>query len=133
MHERLLAVDVFVVLQRREHHRRVVKVGHVNDHRVELIRALRKCLAVVRHRPRAGMLLRDLVQLAPVHIAEARELDHRVPLQSVALHLRNAADADVENAQLAVLVDLRAGVPRERGEAGGEHGSIFQESAAGDR
>lgn len=133
MNQRLLAVDVFVMLQRREHHRRVVKVGHVDDHRVELVRALRKRLTVIRHRPRVRMLLCDLVQLAPVHIAETGELHHRVALQPLALHRSDAADANLENAQLAVLIDLRTSRPRKGGETDGDDGASLQEIPPGDR
>ena len=41
-------------------------------------------------------------------------------LESAALQSADAADADLEDAQLAVRVDLRARQRRERGKAGGD-------------
>ena len=113
MHERLLAVDVFVVLQRREHHRRVVKVGRIDDHGVELIRRGWRRLRGNRLSVHAlGNSFAILSSSPPVHVAEAGQLDHRVILQPLALHRADAADADLEDAQLAVLVGLRARRPR---------------------
>ena len=132
MHERLLAEEMFLVLERGDHHRRVVEVGRVHNDGVEITDLVGEALAVILHRPRLGELLLHLVQLAGIHVAEAGPLDLRVVLEAVALQPTDAADTNLINAQLAVRVCLRARGGRERGEAGGEHRAGAEERAAGD-
>jgi hypothetical protein len=133
MHEGFLAVDMFVMLQRGQHHRGVMKVGSVDDDGIELIGAFGESLAVIRDRPGARIFLHDLVQFPALDVAEAGKLHHGMVLQAPALHAADAADTDLKDAQLAVLVDLRAGERRERGEAHGECGAGFKETPPGDR
>ena len=52
--------------------------------------------------------------------------------QAAALEFANAADADLEDAQLAVLVDLRSGGQRERRHASGENRAVPEKSPACD-
>lgn len=123
LHEGLLAVEVFVMLQRGEHHRGVVSSRGIDDDGVELVGALGEGFAVIAQRPGAGVFLGDLVELALLHVAEAGPLDHGVILQALALQGADAADADLEDAQFAVFIGLRTGRRREGGEAGGEDGA----------
>jgi hypothetical protein len=132
MHERFLAVEVFLVLECGEHHRRVVEVGRVHDDGVEVGDLFRETLAVILHGPGVRELLLHLVQLAGIHVAEAGPFDLWVVLEAVALEAADAADADLVDAELAVGVRLRAGSGRERGDGGGEHRAGAQERAAGD-
>ena len=132
MHERLLGVDVFVVLQRMHHGRGVVEVGHVHDHGVEIGDLVGEGFAIIAHRPGVGMFLLDLVDLAAVHVAEAGPFDHRMAFQAAALEAADAADADLEDAQLAVLVDLGPRGQREGRKAGGDDGAGLEKAPASD-
>jgi hypothetical protein len=133
MHEGLLGVNVFVVLQRGEDHWRVVEVRHIDDDGIEIASFVSEGFAVILHGPGVGLLLLNVVQLALVHVAEAGPLDLRMALQPAPLHPADAADADLKDAQLAVLVDLRARWPAERGDARGDDGAGFEETPPGNR
>ena len=89
----------------------------------------REAFAKILHRPGAGKLLLDFVQLALIHAAEPRALDAGMPIQAVALQLADAAHTDLEDAQLAVLVHVRPRGQAERCEPRGENGTGLEEAS----
>ena len=123
---------MFFVLERGDHHRRVVEVRRRDEHGVKVADAVVENLAVILRRPRLWEFLLHFVQLALVHVGEASPLDLRMALQGPAVRAAHAADADLIEAEFAVQVGLRAGQRRERGDGGGEHRAVAEESAAGD-
>ena len=100
-----------------------MEIGDVDDDRIEVAGFVRERFAIIFCSPGVGMLFLDLVQLALVHIAEAGPLDHRMAFESVALHAADAAHADLKDAQLAILINLRAGGQRESRHSSGDDGA----------
>ena len=114
LHQRFLGIDMFVMFQRREQHRRVVKIRRVDDHGIKTACMVGEPLPVILQGPGVGMILLDLVELPLVHVAEAGEFDHRMALESASLQAADAADTDLEDAQFAVSIDLGSRRPRKR-------------------
>ena len=127
LHQRLLAIDVFAVFERGEHHRRVVMIRHVHDHRVEIGQLVGERFAVILRGPCVGKFLADGLQFTAVHIAKARPFHVGMPLEAAALHAADAAvlgaHTDLKDAELAVLVGLGPRAERKRRKTGGGHGT----------
>jgi len=130
--EGFLPVEVLLVLERRDHHRRVVVVRGVHDDGIEITDLVREAFAVILQRPRVRKLFFNFIQLAGIHVAEAGPLDLRMIFQAVALQAADTADADLVNAKFAVRVGLRARGGREGGDGGGEHRAGAEKRTAGD-
>ena len=133
MHEGFLAVEMFVVLQCGQHGGRMMEIGHVHNYGIEIIDAIGEGFAIIAKEPGVGMLLFDLIEFAAVHVAEPGPFHLGMTLQAASLQAADPPHADLEDAQLAVFVDLRPGGERERGEAGSDDSTGLEEAAAGDR
>lgn len=134
--EGFLAVDVFVVLHRHEHHGRMMEIGGIDDDGVEIVGAFGEGFAVIEFFPGAGVFGGDFVHRGGVDIAEADKLAFVVAFECAALHAADGAldaGADLEDAEFAVLIGLRAGRRGESRNACGEDGSVPKEGASGDR
>ena len=49
MHQRLLTVDVLAGSERGNHHRCVVQIRRIHDHRIKLVQVLVECFPVILH------------------------------------------------------------------------------------
>ena len=122
MHERLLAIHVFVVRHRRQHDRRVRVVWHRDDHGVELVPVLGKRLAVIGALESVRVLLGGGLEGVGIHVAQTGNLRARMPGDIAAVPCAGGADdADREHAEFAILGKGAGARKAERGcaEAGG--------------
>ena len=111
----------------------MVEVRYVHNHSIEIASPVGESLSIIAAGPGVGIVLFDRVNLAAIHIAEASPFYHRMAFQSAALQAANAAHADLEDAQLAVLVDLRARVQREGRKTGGNDRAGSEKTPPRDR
>ena len=119
LHERLLSIDVFPVLQRGDHHGAVMEVGRVDDDSVKLIDPVREGLAIIGDLPGAFVALGDFGESGLIDVAEPGELDHGMAFEALALEVPDPVDADLEDAQFAVFVGRCAHRGGVRDEGGG--------------
>ena len=130
--ERLLPVDMLAVVQGRHHHRAVMMVGGVDDDRVEVAELVGEGLAVVLDLPRLAILLVvHFLEGGLVDVAEAGPFDAGVSLEPLSLHVADPVGADLEDAEIAVLVRRRpnrGGVGC--GDGGTEKRGVLQEAAS---
>lgn len=130
--ERFLAVDVFIMLHRREHGGGMVEVGDIDEHGIEVGDFVGEGFAIVAERPGVGELLFDAIGFASVDVAEAGPFDLGMAFEPAALEAADAADTDLEDAEFAILIGLSPSGEREGGDADGCDGAASEEVSAGD-
>ena len=108
MHQRLLAVDMFAGRQSPCHHRCMMMIRRIHDHRIKFIQVLFKHLTVIGELLCLRKLPADVLERIGIHIAQECELHLLVALQLTALHAANAADTNVQHTHNTVLIRRRA-------------------------
>ena len=74
MHQRFLAIDVFVIRHRRQHDRRMAVIRSRDDDRIELVAVFRKRFPVITASEGTGMFAGSFCEGIRIHITQTRDL-----------------------------------------------------------